>query len=64
MATESEVLLTAEETAKWARISLRHFWRLIASGEFPQGIRLGGRRVWHREELDAWFREMSRQSKG
>ena len=54
-------LLNADEVADLARITQRHLWRLVARGEFPQGLTLGRRRLWHPDELEEYWRKASRR---
>lgn len=37
-------------------VSRSHIYRLDSTGEMPQGLRLGNRRVWLVEEVHAWLR--------
>ena len=36
------------------RVSMRTWERWCAEGVVPAGVRLGGRRLWPREQLRAW----------
>lgn len=55
------VLMTFKDVCHVARISERHLYRLVSSGEFPGGIKLGRRRLWHPSELDDFLRRESRK---
>lgn len=55
-------LLTAEEVRNATRISIRHLWRLVSAGEFPAGIQLGRRRLWHPSEVDDFLVRKSRKA--
>ncbi len=54
-ATEQPLLLTAEETAEFLGISVRHVYKLHSSGRIPLPVRLGRSVRWRREELIAWI---------
>jgi excisionase family DNA binding protein len=58
-------LITRKQAAERAAISLRHLERLIAVGEGPAVIRLGGRRVGIAEaDLAAWLNSRRRPAPG
>ena len=55
-ASESERLaLAATEVAELLGISARHVWKLHASGQLPQPVRLGRSVRWNRVELVRWL---------
>ena len=49
------LLLSAENAAKLLGIGRSHFYGLHSSGRLgPLPIKLGGRTLWNRKELEAW----------
>ena len=55
-------LLNADEVKEATGISIRHLWRLVATGEFPAGIQLGRCRRWHPEEVEDFLIRKSRRA--
>ena len=53
------VLLSPEDVSRVIGISKRTLYRLVSAGEFPGGIKVGARRVWHPGELDSYLRTAS-----
>ncbi|UCC30848.1 MAG: helix-turn-helix domain-containing protein [Phycisphaerales bacterium] len=49
------VALSAGQVARLLAISVRHVWKLHASGRLPVPIRLGRSVRWRRQELLAWL---------
>lgn len=45
----------AADAARLAGISRSHWFRLVASGRAPAGLRLGSRRLWRVDEIDRWL---------
>lgn len=51
-------VLRAQEAASYLGIAVSTFWRWVAQGKLPKGIRLGKRcTVWKREELDNYLEQ-------
>ena len=44
--------LSRKNASRYCGVSPTHFDRMVASGELPQGKRLGGRVIWDRAALD------------
>lgn len=60
-----EQLITRQQAAQRAAISLRHFERLIARGEGPSIIRLGERRIAISEsDFTVWIASRRRAAPG
>jgi excisionase family DNA binding protein len=59
MDTNSKLLLTVVETAEVLNVSVPSINRRIADGSIPS-IRLGGRRLIPRQELEATIAKMTR----
>ncbi len=49
------LLLRAAEAAKLCSVSLPTWWRWDSAGRIPQGLKIGGARLWRREELIKWI---------
>jgi prophage regulatory protein len=49
------LLLDVRTVARLLNVSVRTIHRLNATGEIPAPVRLGGRVLWHRDELRAWL---------
>ena len=49
-----EDLLNAQGVAKFLNCSIRTVWRLVASGDLPQPLRVGRIIRWPREALIDW----------
>ena len=45
-------MLTAAGVAVYLSISPRTVWRCAATGELPRPVRIGGRTLWRRMEID------------
>ncbi len=54
-----EALLTKRDVAKWLSISVRSLERLVASGGFPAGIKLGRMTRWRVETIEAYLLQQS-----
>lgn len=51
-------VLRAQEAASYLGIAVSTFWRWVAQGKLPKGIRLSTRcTVWKREELDNYLEQ-------
>ena len=48
---EQPLLLSADDAARLCRVSKRTWRRLDAAGKVPQAVRLGGRKLWRRQEV-------------
>lgn len=48
------LLIDVAETARLAGLSPRTVWRYASCGKFPPPLRVGGRRLWNRQELIEW----------
>lgn len=49
-------LLNARQVAKVLKISVRTLWRLVASFQAPQPVRLGRNTRWLKSAVIAWMR--------
>lgn len=54
------VLFSPKDVCRVVGISKRTLYRLVSAGEFPGGIKVGARRVWHPGELDTYLRQASK----
>ena len=57
--TPEPLSVGAQGLADLLNISKAHLHRMDAEGHLPQGIRLGGRKLWVVEEVRAWLRAVS-----
>lgn len=48
-------LITADELAAILGLSKRSVWRLVANGEIPEPLRVGGSTRWPLDEIEAWL---------
>jgi len=56
-------MLTIQDVARMAHISVRYAETLHARGELPEPVRFGRRaRRWHREVIERWLRELAEQA--
>ena len=53
------VLLTAPMVGRYLSINARTVWRMSATGEIPRPVRLGGKTLWKRVELDRAIEELT-----
>jgi excisionase family DNA binding protein len=51
--------LTAKEVARLLGVSVRHVYKLHASGRLPRPVRLSRSARWRRAELEAWLAQGS-----
>lgn len=53
------LLLTADETVQLVGggVSTRSIWRWSAQGRFPKPVKLGGRSLWRRKEIEQFILE-------
>lgn len=53
------LLLTAAEVAELlgGGVSVRSVWRWTAEGRFPRPVRLGGRTLWKRRDIELFVLE-------
>ena len=58
----SNPLLRDVDTADYLGISRTGVWRLLKKGEFPC-VRIGGRTLFRREDLDAFIQRQVQTSK-
>jgi predicted DNA-binding transcriptional regulator AlpA len=56
-------LIGSDDICQAAGISRRTLRRLVSSGQFPGGLKIGAKRVWHPDELDLYLRQASRDGK-
>jgi predicted DNA-binding transcriptional regulator AlpA len=49
-------LLRARGAATLCGVGLATWWRWDAAGRVPHGVKIGGARLWSREELLDWIR--------
>lgn len=56
---EVPAVLTADQVAQVLQISVRGFRGMVASGQFPQPIRLGRLTRWSRAAVDRWVEAQS-----
>lgn len=58
-ATSNPLLLTVEETLAFlgGNISSRSLWRWVTQGRFPRPVRLGGRTLWKRRDIEQFVLE-------
>jgi excisionase family DNA binding protein len=54
---EEHELLTTEEAARYLRVSRRTLTRWIKEGKAPPSIKLPGRRLYKRSDLDRFIEE-------
>jgi excisionase family DNA binding protein len=52
-----DALLTTEDMSHLLRVSTRTLDNHITAGHLPKSIKIGRRRYWHRDVVDAWLRE-------
>ncbi|MBS0206770.1 MAG: helix-turn-helix domain-containing protein [Planctomycetes bacterium] len=60
MASQSNsLLLTADQTLEFlgGEISSRSLWRWAKEGIFPKPVKLGGRTLWRRKEVEAFIND-------
>jgi predicted DNA-binding transcriptional regulator AlpA len=56
-------LCTAKDICAAAQITERHLWRMIAQGRFPSGFNIGRRRLWHPDDVNAFWKKASAQAR-
>ena len=49
------LLLRAAEAARLCAVSKVSWHRWDSAGKIPQGLKIGGAKVWRRAELEAWI---------
>ncbi len=52
-------MLSAAGVAAYLGLSTRTVWRCAATGEIPRPVRLGGRTLWRRSEIDQAIEELT-----
>ena len=55
MSEETTLLLRAADAAKICGVSVVTWWRWDSAGRIPQGLKVGGARLWRRAELTDWI---------
>jgi predicted DNA-binding transcriptional regulator AlpA len=50
------LLLAAAAAAAACSLSKSSWWRLYSGGHTPAAVKLGGRTLWRREDLELWTR--------
>ena len=55
--TDRDKYLTAAGLAELLQLSVRSIDRMLASGDLPQPLRLGGSRRWSRSEVMEFLRD-------
>lgn len=58
-----DAILTIREAARFLKLNDRTVYQLAQRGAIP-AVKIGGAWRIHREELDRWIREQSRESCG
>jgi hypothetical protein len=53
---DQPLLLRAKGAANLCGTSVASWWRWVAGGLCPSGIKVGGHRLWNREHLELWCR--------
>ncbi|MDX0213834.1 MULTISPECIES: helix-turn-helix transcriptional regulator [Sinorhizobium] len=56
--------LTREEAARYVGIGVTKFDELVAERRMPRPKRVGGRVVWDRYQIDAYFTDLPDQKSG
>ena len=49
------LLIDSAEVARLTSLSPRSVWRLHAAGGIPLAVKVGGRRLWQRDQIVAWI---------
>lgn len=49
------LLLGAKQAAALCGVSPASWWTYLAAGRIPLPIKIGGRTLWRREELEKWI---------
>ena len=60
--TDSSLLFTAEEAAKYLRLHVKSIYRLAKNGKIP-GRKVGGGWRFHRDALDMWIKKGTSQAR-
>ena len=53
--SHDSLLLRAAEAARLCAVSKVSWHRWDSAGRIPQGLKIGGAKVWRRAELEAWI---------
>lgn len=56
---EAPALLSDKQTARFLGVHVSTVWGKAKSGDLPKPIRVAGRTMWRRDELEAVIREAS-----
>ncbi len=59
LSAEQERLLSVQETAQRLALSTRTIWKLCATGNFPQPLRIGGARRWRESDITAFIEDLT-----
>ena len=62
-ALPTRLLLSVKQVAQALGIGERTVWRLSATGELPDAIRIGRLRRWRRSTLEAWLARAEREAR-
>jgi predicted DNA-binding transcriptional regulator AlpA len=49
------MLIPAPASGQLSGVSEATWWRMHAAGKVPQPVKLGGRTLWRRQEVEAWI---------
>src|SRR5262249_61014902 len=55
--------MRAERAAAYLDISKSMFLQWVAEGKMPKGTRIGGLRIWDREDIDAAYEAPSKRAR-
>ena len=53
--SHDSLLLRAAEASRLCAISKVTWYRWDSAGRIPQGLKIGGAKVWRRSELEGWI---------
>lgn len=51
-------LLSDKLLGSYLSLSRRSVWRAVATGELPKPLKLGGKSLWRREDVDAQIKRL------
>ncbi len=51
-------LVNVKEVARKLAISTRTVWKLVASGDLPPPLKIGGARRWHQADIQAFVERL------
>lgn len=55
MTMTQPILITADDLAAMLKVSTRTLWRLLAKGELPEPVRIGGSTRWRLDDVQQWI---------